>query len=88
MLLVEFAARADSMVLAKILTKLSASHGGFQVVGVHIDYANRPESEAESQYVEQWCAHREVVKGIHTRKPSLHRHVVTAGSRRYVSLGD
>ncbi len=26
------------------------------VVGIHIDYANRPESDRECEYVRQWCA--------------------------------
>ena len=46
---------ADSMVLAKLLVKLRDKHNNFRVVAVHIDYANRPESGAEADYVEAWC---------------------------------
>jgi len=45
----------DSMVIAKLLTALSPTHGGFRTVACHIDYANRPESGAEADYVRQWC---------------------------------
>lgn len=51
----------DSMVLALILKQISCmgSHspfGEFKVVAMHVDYANRPESQAEATFVEQWCA--------------------------------
>ncbi|KAL6072721.1 tRNA(Ile)-lysidine synthetase [Balamuthia mandrillaris] len=67
----------DSMVLTKIVThirdkykqkmeeKVSSSlttlSNTFQVVAIHVDYANRPESGAEADYVEQWCEQRGVV---------------------------
>ncbi|CAI5747310.1 unnamed protein product [Peronospora destructor] len=44
----------DSMVVAYLLHKLSAKHGGFTVVAVHLDYGNRPESKAECDYVRRW----------------------------------
>jgi len=46
----------DSMVLAVVLKKISmdkqSSFGQFQVVAMHVDYANRPESAAEASFVE------------------------------------
>lgn len=45
----------DSMVIAKLLTALSPTHGGFRVAACHIDYANRPESGAEAEFVLDWC---------------------------------
>ncbi|TYZ62244.1 hypothetical protein PybrP1_011585 [[Pythium] brassicae (nom. inval.)] len=46
----------DSMVVAYLLHKLRGLHGGFGVVAVHLDYANRAESGAECDYVRRWCA--------------------------------
>ena len=79
----------DSMVLSKILTVLKANSSSSagsvgrpglrvkQVVGLHIDYANRPESGRECEYVRQWCASlgiefrvrviNEVTRGITSR---------------------
>ena len=47
----------DSMALAVILKRLSrdASYGGFDVVAMHIDYDNRPESGVEADFVRGWC---------------------------------
>ena len=46
----------DSMVLCTILSRLGrAAAPPWRVVGVHIDYGNRPESGAEAAYVEAWC---------------------------------
>jgi tRNA(Ile)-lysidine synthetase-like protein len=45
----------DSMVLCFLCTRLRAKHGIARVVGAHIDYGNRPESGAESDYVRRWC---------------------------------
>jgi uncharacterized protein (DUF924 family) len=46
----------DSMVLAVVLKKISmdkqSPFGQFQVVAMHVDYANRPESAAEASFVE------------------------------------
>ena len=50
------------MVIASVLAYLR-DHAGFShlsVVAVHIDYANRPESKAESDYVQHYCE----LKGI------------------------
>ena len=44
----------DSMVLCKILTCLRPVYG-FQIVAVHIDYANRAVSGHEASYVRRWC---------------------------------
>ena len=47
----------DSMVLSKIL-KLLQKAGDIKIkdiVGIHIDYANRPESGREADYVKLWC---------------------------------
>jgi len=38
----------DSMVVARLLARLAPHHGGYRVVGIHVDYANRDESEAEA----------------------------------------
>ncbi len=60
----------DSMVLAMILVALrdaAAEHDGdaahdraCEIVAIHIDYANRPESELEARFVARWCAARRV----------------------------
>jgi len=47
----------DSMVLCTILSRLGrAAQPPWRVAGVHIDYGNRPESAAEADYVQAWCA--------------------------------
>ena len=33
---------------------------------VHIDYGNRPESQAEAQFVEQWCLRHGVSLRVRT----------------------
>lgn len=47
----------DSMVISKILAVLKASKRIpiDEIVGMHIDYANRPESSREAAYVHTWC---------------------------------
>ena len=56
----------DSMVLATVLKRLSEEKSEskasplFSVVATHVDYANRPESAAESAFVSDWCARRGV----------------------------
>jgi tRNA(Ile)-lysidine synthetase-like protein len=55
----------DSMVIAKILVLLRAKYN-LRVIAVHIDYANRPEAGAESQFVERWCKKHEIVLQVRT----------------------
>jgi tRNA(Ile)-lysidine synthase TilS/MesJ len=45
------------MVLSKILSVLQRSAGYHidEVVSMHIDYSNRPESAKERDYIEHWC---------------------------------
>lgn len=38
-----------------MLKHLAPKFGNFDVVAMHIDYANRPESRAEAAFVEDWC---------------------------------
>jgi tRNA(Ile)-lysidine synthetase-like protein len=46
----------DSMVIASVLAHLRTDCGyNIQIVGIHIDYANRPESGAEAAYVQRYC---------------------------------
>lgn len=67
------------MVIAAVLSHLK-THLGYphlNIVAIHIDYANRPESKAESDYVEKFCAQKgirfvvrrieEVTRGITAR---------------------
>lgn len=47
----------DSMVIASVLAFLQKFQGyNIKITAVHIDYANRPDSLAESNYVEGYCA--------------------------------
>ena len=54
----------DSMVIMDILVALRkkrpAKFGNITLVGIHIDYGNRAESKAESDFVERWCHQRGV----------------------------
>lgn len=43
------------MVIAKILTLLLNKFEFSEIIAIHIDYANRPESSREANYVEEWC---------------------------------
>jgi tRNA(Ile)-lysidine synthetase-like protein len=56
-IIVSLSGGVDSMVIASILAHLQKSDGRspFTVHAVHIDYANRPESKAEADYVENFC---------------------------------
>jgi tRNA(Ile)-lysidine synthetase-like protein len=45
----------DSMVIAYLLHKLRSAHNDYGIVAVHLDYGNRTESGAESDYVRRWC---------------------------------
>ena len=51
----------DSMVLATILKAAAPSFGDFDVVAMHIDYANRPESGKEADFVRGWCERKGIV---------------------------
>lgn len=66
----------DSMVLTYVLSllrdHLPSTYACLRVVAVHIDYGNRPESGAEAQYVEGWCARHRIV---------FHKKVVTRVKR-------
>ena len=78
-IIVSLSGGVDSMVIASVLAFLKKDGGYPQldIVGIHIDYANRPESRAESDYVEQYCAQHgirfcvrrieEVTRGITAR---------------------
>lgn len=46
------------MVISKILATLRDKRQMtfHSIVAIHIDYANREESEAEANYVEEWCS--------------------------------
>ena len=60
--IVSLSGGVDSMVIASVLAHLTKSCGyNLQVYGIHIDYANRPESAAEADYVRRYCES----KGIH-----------------------
>jgi len=56
-IIVSLSGGVDSMVIADVLAYLKRS-GGYphlDIVAIHIDYANRPESMAEANYVEKYC---------------------------------
>jgi tRNA(Ile)-lysidine synthetase-like protein len=55
-LIVSLSGGVDSMVIASVLTYLkSGPYPHLEIVAIHIDYANRPESKAESDFVERYC---------------------------------
>lgn len=51
----------DSMALATMLKHMAPRFGNIDVVAIHIDYANRPESGAEAAFVEEWCKRMGIV---------------------------
>ena len=82
----------DSMVLATVLKRLSEEKSEskasplFSVVATHVDYANRPESAAESAFVSDWCARRGVAcvarrAGANLRRGATPREEYEAKSR-------
>ena len=56
----------DSMVVARLLCRLSPKHGDYKVVGIHVDYANRAESQAESDFVRDWCRDEGILFKVYT----------------------
>jgi tRNA(Ile)-lysidine synthase TilS/MesJ len=56
--LISLSGGVDSMVISKILTLLQAKSKQVQIdhiLAIHIDYANRPESGSEADYIREWC---------------------------------
>mmetsp|Transcript_14554 Transcript_14554/g.40436 ORF Transcript_14554/g.40436 Transcript_14554/m.40436 type:complete len:877 (-) Transcript_14554:182-2812(-) len=55
--IVSLSGGVDSMVIASVLAHLKRSCGydHLTILAVHIDYANRPESGAEADYVRRYC---------------------------------
>ncbi len=56
-IIVSLSGGVDSMVIASVLSHLKSSCGydNMTILAVHIDYANRPESGAEADYVRRYC---------------------------------
>ncbi len=56
-IIVSLSGGVDSMVIASVLSHLKSSCGydNLTILAVHIDYANRPESGAEADYVRRYC---------------------------------
>jgi tRNA(Ile)-lysidine synthetase-like protein len=55
-LIVSLSGGVDSMVIAAVLSHLKNSCGfHLDIIAVHIDYANRPESGAEADFVRRYC---------------------------------
>mmetsp|Transcript_86253 Transcript_86253/g.143508 ORF Transcript_86253/g.143508 Transcript_86253/m.143508 type:complete len:664 (-) Transcript_86253:911-2902(-) len=61
-LCVSLSGGVDSMVIAKLLCAIrdGGKLGAFEVLALHIDYNNRPESGAEAEFVERWCEERRI----------------------------
>lgn len=54
--IVSLSGGVDSMVIASVLSHLNKSCGyNLHITAVHIDYANRPESHAEADFVQRYC---------------------------------
>lgn len=57
-IVVSLSGGVDSMVIASVLSHFHRSRiFNLYLVAVHIDYANRPESTAEANFVERYCNH-------------------------------
>lgn len=59
--IVSLSGGVDSMVIAFVLNQLRVQFELPPLVAVHIDYANRPESLAEAQYVQRYCEQLDIV---------------------------
>lgn len=53
--IVSLSGGVDSMVVATILRML-----GYNVVGCHINYNNRPETKTEQKFLEEWCKYNDI----------------------------
>lgn len=54
--IVSLSGGVDSMVIASVLAHLrNECNYNIQITGIHIDYANRPESTSEANYVRRYC---------------------------------
>ena len=81
----------DSMVLSKILVLLKHRkhelHGSKNdycienIVCIHIDYGNRPESAAEADFVEDWCENNALVHSGDTSKMLFRKRVINEVKR-------
>jgi tRNA(Ile)-lysidine synthetase-like protein len=60
--LVSLSGGVDSMVICAVLAHLARTSAAcpIHVVAVHIDYANRPESAAEADFLRRWCAAQDI----------------------------
>ncbi|CAB9501383.1 lysidine synthase [Seminavis robusta] len=56
-LIVSLSGGVDSMAIASVLAHLRTDlhYPHLEIVAIHIDYANRPESKAEAEFVERYC---------------------------------
>ena len=78
-LLLSLSGGVDSTVISKILALLKSSKRIpiDAIVGIHIDYANCPESGREADYVQTWCEmiglhyHKRVVNEVTRVSPTL-----------------
>lgn len=60
-IIVSLSGGVDSMVIASVLSNLNRRCAyNLKIIAVHIDYANRPESGAEADYVRRYCDSIEV----------------------------
>ncbi|KAI2512656.1 DUF924-containing protein [Fragilaria crotonensis] len=59
--IVSLSGGVDSMVIASVLAHLAHNcNYNIKVYGIHIDYANRPESAAEADYVKRYCEQKDI----------------------------
>ena len=59
-IIISLSGGVDSMVICAVLAHLQKYNNHYrdlQIIGIHIDYANRPESYSESKFVQYYCEH-------------------------------
>lgn len=59
-LIVSLSGGVDSMCALTILETLSPHMNNFKLVACHVDYGNRPESQAEAEFLQRYCKKRGV----------------------------
>jgi tRNA(Ile)-lysidine synthetase-like protein len=59
-LIVSLSGGVDSMCALTVLEHISSKMNNLTIVACHVDYGNRPESEAEAEFLQRYCKKRGV----------------------------
>jgi tRNA(Ile)-lysidine synthetase-like protein len=60
MIIISLSGGVDSMVILYVLSQIKKYNNNLQVIAVHIDYHNRPETGLEAEFLFNYCASMEI----------------------------